>query len=453
MAVQTVIVQIQISSATVARQSFDSILIAGFHEIPGPLVRPISSIQELEQLGITQAALPSVWRPFNVAFSQSPRPRELFLGRRDNAPAQSINLIPIVPTIPVGQTLDFIVVVEGQTATYVAVSGDGVAEVIIGVKAAIDALAVPALPTTTTDNGPGTSLQVDVDQGAAAGRILTFVADRSQWILVNQTADPGVTADLSAIRGENESTYALVLDSNSEAELLAASVWAQSRTVLLFGEAENGEHVNPAVTDDLGSQLRDLNNDRTSLVFTNQQVGLSYAAATVAERFPAAGPGESNWAYKTPRAVPAYDLLQSEANALSDKRVNMFTFVEGSPGTLFGYVSGTLRFVDQIRGVDALEARIRENLTQLLFLEPVVQYDNIGINQVRANVLATIQTFITQPGNTKLLAADPAPVVQVPLAVDVDAIDRAERVLRNVTFLAQLAGAINTIVIDGTVTV
>ena len=88
---------------------------------------------------------------------------------------------------------------------------------------------------------------------------------------------------------------------------------------------------------------------------------------------------------------------------------------------------------------------MRERLANLLFQSPKVPYTDPGIAMIENEVIAQLQEGISQG----YIAADPAPVVTVPAAADVDSADKSDRILRNVNFTATLQGAIHKIVVTG----
>jgi hypothetical protein len=437
--VQPVTVTITRATVVAQRASFDTLLLAAAHALPGPRVREYGSLDEAETDGLTAAAYPWIYDQLSVIFSQDPSPSRVLVGRRDELITQVVSIVPTV----FGEDYVYELPIEGETASYTVLSGDVLADIITGLVAAVNGLTAPV---TAADVGPGTSFTLTCD---TPGRVLRIEADPAVYALEHQTADPGIAADLSAFRSEREDFYAIVLDSNSDAEVAAASAWAQTRTILLVADADAGEHASAVVTDDLASTLRDLNRDRTALIYTAQHVGVGYAQALAARALAGWDPGTATWAFKRLTGVAAYDLTTGQASALDDKRLTVYTPVQGAPATVGGYVSGTLEFADVIRGLDFLVDDVRARVTTLILRNLKVPYTDAGIATVASAVLERLFNAVA----LGILAADPAPATSVPAAADATAEDRAERVLRNVNFTGRLAGAIHEIIIRGTVEV
>ena len=79
---------------------------------------------------------------------------------------------------------------------------------------------------------------------------------------------------------------------------------------------------------------------------------------------------------------------------------------------------------------------------------PKIPFTDPGIAIIEAEVRGVMDLGISKG----IFAADPAPTVSVPLAVDVDTNDKANRLLPDVNFTAVLAGAIHFVEVNGTVT-
>ena len=103
-------------------------------------------------------------------------------------------------------------------------------------------------------------------------------------------------------------------------------------------------------------------------------------------------------------------------------------------------------FIDVIRGLDLIEARIAEGISELLFNAPKVPFTNDGVALVKARVANVMQlgeaTGIIAPGTWTVTA---------PNVRDVSTVDKANRNLPDVNFAFDLAGAIHSVTVYGTV--
>ena len=111
------------------------------------------------------------------------------------------------------------------------------------------------------------------------------------------------------------------------------------------------------------------------------------------------------------------------------------------------------QWIDEVRGIDALTARIREDQLALRLAQPngKLPFTANGIDLVGAALKGSIKAFTTTPTTPRLLDSSPAPSIFTPAIEDVSAADRAARTLPGVTFSAKLSGAINAGEVTGTV--
>ncbi len=110
---------------------------------------------------------------------------------------------------------------------------------------------------------------------------------------------------------------------------------------------------------------------------------------------------------------------------------------------MYGWV-GSGEYIDIIRGVDWSEARIQELIYQVLINNIKVPFTDDGIQAVDSQLKAALQEGI----DVGLYASYET---TVPLAADVSATDKGNRLLPDVEFVAILAGAINKVQVNGIV--
>jgi hypothetical protein len=110
-------------------------------------------------------------------------------------------------------------------------------------------------------------------------------------------------------------------------------------------------------------------------------------------------------------------------------------------------------WIDQVRGLDYLEARIKEEVFAVLATATKVPYTTAGINLVGGAVANALQQAV----GTGLIATDtdgnPQYTVTVPDIADISSVDRGNRLLPDVAFTATLAGAVHTVTVSGVVEV
>ena len=115
-------------------------------------------------------------------------------------------------------------------------------------------------------------------------------------------------------------------------------------------------------------------------------------------------------------------------------------------------------YIDIMRGTDALTARIQQLVLTLLTTEGKIPFTDGGIESVGLQVERALNEYV----NYGLLVGPEVlddndvslgPNVIVPTRAQTRASDRAQRVLNDVTFTANYAGAVHKTTIMGTVSV
>lgn len=100
-------------------------------------------------------------------------------------------------------------------------------------------------------------------------------------------------------------------------------------------------------------------------------------------------------------------------------------------------------------GVSWTRSRMQEGIWFVLANSSKVPYTAAGISQIETQVRKVLAEGI----RNGLYTSNPAPVITVPNAATVDTNLRATRTLDAIEFEARLAGAIEKVVIRGTVSV
>lgn len=280
---------------------------------------------------------------------------------------------------------------------------------------------------------------------APAGELHSYELVTGNLSLTDATTDPGLAADLTAMAAFDGDFYGVLLDSNSSAEILAAAAWVESAKKLMAVQSADVACGDPASTTDVLYLLKAASYARTAPIFYSAIAASWPAAALLGKDLPT-DPGSATLAYKTLAGVTALTISDTAHGAVLGKNGNTYEVVGGVAITYPGKVSAG-EWADVVRGLDWLTARIREAVYTVLLNNPKVAYTDSGIDLIRAAILAQLSAG----QRVQLLASDPKPTVTTPRAAAVDPSERAARHLPGVTFTARLAGAINTLTINGSV--
>lgn len=211
------------------------------------------------------------------------------------------------------------------------------------------------------------------------------------------------------------------------------------------GDTTTYRVVPAATTNDFASWAESQNYDRAITYYDPDEDADHIEAAAAGEALPFTAGGQT-WAFKTLAGVDSYSLTSTEVTQALGKNANIYTAIAGVDVTQEGKVASG-EYIDVIRGIDQLQARIQEGIFAELVNVRKIPFTDDGVQVVTG----LLQQAIDRSVQDGLLTADYE--VTAPLVENVDAADKTNRLLPDVTFTATLAGAIHKITINGVVSV
>lgn len=377
-----------------------------------------------------------------AVFAQNPRPEKILVGRLiAGIPTQRFAVTPVV-----GNLVKYQLRVNGNLVEYTSDASATAAEIIAGLKTAIDAL---GLGVTTSDQT--TYLRILAN---AAGAFFSVESlDVSKLGVTQDHSDGGgLATDLAAIALEDNSFYALLFGFNSKLCVDAISDYAEANKKLFIAATQDSDVIRLSNAADTGGSqtvaglLKADNKFRTALIYHPNNG--AFADGALAGRCLPLTPGSETWAFKTLAGVATVGLTATQRTNALAKNVNIYELVAGVGVTNDGKVSAN-EYIDVIRFIDWLQARIGEEVFGALARSAKIPFTDAGASVIQGLVAGVLQQGIAAGG----LSNDPAPKVTVPKVANVSAIDKAARTLPDVKFDAVLAGAIQIVKIAGNVSV
>ena len=308
-------------------------------------------------------------------------------------------------------------------------------------------------PVTAVDNADG-SFEVNADV-AGTGFNIVVIPLEAMALLKGLIIGPYVPSvpivtDLVSIQNVNDDWYALALLDRTVATVESVAAWIETQ-VKIFGTASSDLNIiNQEAgvdTTSIAAVFNNLGYVRTFVMY-HQDAALDFPECAWFGNVLPTQPGSETWKFKTLASI-SYSSLDStqETNAF-DKEANTYEYVGGVGITQNGTMAQG-EFIDIIRGVDWLTSTIQTYVYSVLVNSLKVPYTNAGITAIESQ----IRRALTLGVSNNFIASEPPFEIFVPNALDVPAIDKANRILRNVTFNATLAGAIHATFITGTVSV
>ncbi|PWU04929.1 MAG: hypothetical protein C5B43_04015 [Verrucomicrobia bacterium] len=312
-------------------------------------------------------------------------------------------------------------------------------------------------PVTAVDNANGTfEINADITGIAFDIQVSPLEAMTVQFGLIIGPLVPStsVVDDLVAIQNVNNDWYALACTDRTVATVKAIAAWIETQ-VKIFGTASsNSDIINKPLgggsgddSTSIAAVFHNLGYVRTFVIY-HQDAETDYPECAWMGAVLPLAPGSETWAFKRLASIAYSTLTPTQQNNAFGKSCNTYEFVGGAGITQQGTMAQG-EYIDIIRGVDWLTSIIQSYVYSILVNNPKVPYTDAGITAVESQIKRALQQGI----DNNFIASSPVPQVFVPTAASVPAIDKANRILRNVKFQATLAGAIQAVEIFGTVSV
>lgn len=437
-------VQISLNTNGVSKEGFSTMLVVGTHANNLNRVTTYTNINDLINDGFSTDD--PIYRAVSAAFSQTPRPRQVKVGRRQ---VEEVNL----SVNNVKDNTDYTITVSSKDTDgtvdeeaykYNSQTSATATKIIEGLQALM------ASDTAVTATASGEKLQLTAKSGKS------FAIKISSNLSAELTEPTEEIADtMSAIMASDSDFYGIVLASRDKDDIMAMAEWVETQ-IKLFGTSTAEQGAKDSETDtDLLSMLKAKNYYRT-FAFYHELANNEYLEAGIMARCFAIEPGGENWANKVLSGLTADTLTETEYLAVSGKNGNTFETFRNKSITQNGKVAGD-EWIDVIRFRDWLQEEITINVFNLLINSDKVPYTDAGIalieNQIRQALLlgqrrgGIAPTEYDEDNNENLGFS-----IEMPLAANIPANTKAQRLLEDVKFTARLAGAINVVEITGSFT-
>lgn len=376
-----------------------------------------------------------------IVKSQNPSPDSFKIGRRVTPLTQIVVLTPKITAVgykylgTVGGKAFSYTVLASATLTTV---GAAIAALINTLAAGTTAASLVGVVTCTTAT-PGAVVEFDFSDTPA-----------DELNLKDTTVDTTTDDELPLIAKEDDGWYGLlVVDSSSKATGLNAAAWIESKRKICVVQTSDTDALDSIVTDDLLSDLMDSSYARTGGIFHRSLGGNQWLAAGWLAGALTTTPGSATMAFKAVAGVKKDKLQSGEEATLLLKNGSHYTDIN-TLGITFEGKSGAGEFLDTTRFIDWVYARMREAVIGALANNLKIPFTDGGVDIMRGLISAVIQQGQAAGG----FAYDPPFTVSVPKVKDVPAANRIARILPDLSWTAQLAGAIHRLnPVRGTVSV
>jgi hypothetical protein len=157
--------------------------------------------------------------------------------------------------------------------------------------------------------------------------------------------------------------------------------------------------------------------------------------------------GSYTWTFKNIAGVPAVAYDNTKINDIHTK--NACTYIsEGGTNITSHGVATSGEYIDVIQGQHFIQAKITENIFGLLVRTPKVPYTSDGI----ALAVAEVEKALQLAGQNGIIAEENDEyqfTITIPNLEDIPANTRANRTLPDIPWTATIAGAIESVTVNG----
>lgn len=266
--------------------------------------------------------------------------------------------------------------------------------------------------------------------------------------VVGDDADYG--AALAAIDAVDGSFYGVCIESRVKADILSAAAWVEANNRFGNFQSSDAEFVDAADTTDVASTMQSASRARSKVDY--HAVDGEFEDVSTLAYFLSANPDTTStiMSYQTLSGVTVNTMTSTEKQAVLSKNGSVYLPFMGSPATYGGTMASGLKS-DVRLSIDWLTSRVKEAQAQAL-LNATARKSKIPFTDEGFAVFQALTMAILIQGEAAGHFIPGSSFCKVPKRASVTNADASSRVLRY-TFGAVLAGAVETVEVDGTVSV
>lgn len=355
---------------------------------------------------------PAQFKVGKVQYSTAPNPAQTFTGTANTT--QPL-VAPVVFTI-VAQPTDGTVTLDAATGVYSFVSDVG-----FDGQVTFDILATDS---DTPENTETVTVTISVP---------------------DLTIDESYLDALQAVIEDDDTWYALVMESHAETDVKSVAPVMQAQRKMFFTSSQDPAVAMSTSVDDIGAWLNDRDYDRTVLMYS-PTADTDYPEASWVGSQLIEIPGSNTWEYKRLPGVAVSKISGTQIAALEEKGVNYYITVKGAPITRRG-VSADKSWIDEVIFVDWLHARMQEQIFFRLINKKKVPFTRAGFTLIENEIRQVLSQGVTNGG----IADDTPYTVIAPDPLRIPEAQRNARIAADFRFEARLAGAVSIVKIQGVV--
>lgn len=413
------IVNVVIDNQTTAitAEGFGLPLFLGLHKGFTERYREYGSLSEV---GVDFATTSNEYIAATSFFGQEVSVRKIAIGRQDST--------TVTYTPAVANSATYTVRVNGTDFTYISDASATAAEIVTGLISAINA----DIPLPVTASGT-TTLVLTGDSG------VDFSAKATTNLTPAFASNESLTAALDATQLESNDFYGVTCYSHVKADQLEVAAWVNAQEKLGGTSSSDATIINSTFASDSTSVAKALNAagyTRTYLLYSAEAAKYPECAWMGGEF--AREAGAATWKFKQLVGVTVDNLTATQRTNALAKKANIYVPRAGVNMTEEGWCAAG-NFIDVVRDSDYFKSRIQAAVFSRLINLPKIPFTDKGIAVIEAELRSETMLAV----GAGILADTPAPVISVPKVASISVLDKANRLLPDITITAYLANAVH----------
>lgn len=370
------------------------------------------------------ASTSNAYKMAQAMFSGDIRPPSIVIGRRQ---VDEVTLTPVV-----ANTQTYTVTINDVEYTYTSDADATAAEITAGLDTAIGS---PAGITVTDNTG---TLTVEVTAPGTAWSISVS----SNLTQVNTTPTETWVEALEEAEAENNDWYALTAETHVDADILALAGAIEARR-RIYGTSTQASAVPTTATNDIASQLFDLNYDRTFLVYLPTADTQFPECVWIGSQLPEV-PGSNDWDLKQGSGITVSSLSETQKTNLRNKSTNFYIRKAGVEVFQDGnMISGSP--IDEVIFIDWVVARLEESVFFRMVNSKKIPFTRTGATIIESDIRGVLSQGVANQG----IADDTPYTVQAPDVLAIPEVQRAQRIMGDFVIRFRLAGSVRKVIIRG----
>ena len=444
-------VDIALNTTGITSEGFSTAIVVGPHAYTTTRVLSIAgNADELLDLGFSSDDL--IYKAVNSAFSQTPRPEVVKVGRIQCDTAKLA-----LKTVPsVGLLYKFSInnvddkgILNEHSYEYTAQASEDAKAVLTALSNAV--MADGEVNTKYTATVVDENLVIKVNDPSES---FSLKAGSLTEISGFEASSLSLAENMALITAADNDFYGVAYTDHTDDAIMEMASWVESHKKLYITATNSAGAKNSEVDSDILTRLFDRNYYRTAC-WVHDDVSESLETAIMARCFSIL-PGGETWANKKLAGITTDKLTETEYNAVKAKNGNTFERFRNVAITQRG-ITAAGEWIDVIRFRDWLEETIKTEVFSTIINMDKLPYTDAGIAIIEGKINAVLElgqkrggiapTEYDEDGNKNY-----GFTVSVPKASSISANVKAQRILQDVKFTARLAGAIHAVEIKGSLT-